>query len=192
MTFDPIRGVVFSTFSDNLWISWKTAEPRFCETLQCFHHILGDMTFPESIIKQKTDPSGTSVILGMNKTGPSRFFQDFGCNVGTISESISQLFHESFSSTQKCKEGKWRSLARGGYPGRIKEEGGTRRHPPVVFPPSPGDVWDPILYKTLHQFIFGYHLVYVFYAKFEPDASKRGPWDDPGAPLTLNTNKLQK
>ena len=53
---------------------FETVEPRFCETLQCFHHILRDMTLPESIIKQKTKPSEISITLAMNKTCPSRIF----------------------------------------------------------------------------------------------------------------------
>ena len=104
-------------------------EPRFCETLQCFHHILKDMTLPESMIKQKAKPSKISVILAMSKTGPRRIFQDFMCNLGTISEHISQLIQASFSSTQKCKKSKSRSLCRAAYPRHITEEGGTRRHP---------------------------------------------------------------
>jgi hypothetical protein len=87
------------------------------------------MTLPESIIKQKAKPSKISVILAMSKTGPRRIFQDFMCNLGTISEHISQLIQASFSSTQKCKKFKWRVLCRAGHPGHITEEGGTRRHP---------------------------------------------------------------
>ena len=101
-------------------------EPRFCETLQCFHHILGDMTLPESIIKQKAKPSEISLILAMSKSGPGLIFQDFMCNLGTISEHISQLIQASFSSTQKCKKSKSRLLCRRAYPGHITEEGGTR------------------------------------------------------------------
>ena len=104
-------------------------EPRFCETLQCCHHILGHMTLPESIIQQKAKPSEISVILAMSKTGPSRIFQDLMSSLGTISDNISQLFQASFSSTQKWKKFKSHLLSRRGYPGRITEEGGTRKHP---------------------------------------------------------------
>ena len=90
MILDAIGITIFSTFSDNLWISWKTVEPRFCENLQCFHHILEDMTLPESIIKQKAKPSEISVILAMSKTGPRLIFQDFMSTLGTISGNISQ------------------------------------------------------------------------------------------------------
>ena len=75
------------------------------------------------------------------------------------------------------------------HPGGTQEAPG--RHPPEVFPPSPSDVWDLILCKPLHKFTFGYNVLYIFYSKLEPDPSKRGPWDDPGAPLTSSTKKAQ-
>ena len=129
MISDHLGGAISSTFLQKLRIHWKTAEPRFCETLQCFHHILGDMTLPESTIKQKPKPSEISLILSMTKRVPGRIFQDFKSSFGTISEHISQLFQASFSSTQKCKKSERQVLARGGYPRRITEEGGTRKHP---------------------------------------------------------------
>ena len=120
----------------------------------------------------------------MTKTALGLILEKIICNFGTISEHISQLFQASFSSTQKCKKIKRQLLSRRGYPGRITEEGGApgstqeaprklpggtqeapRRHPPEVFPPSPGDVWDSILYKTLHKYTFGYQLLYIFYSK---------------------------
>ena len=80
-------------------------EPRFCETLQCFHHILGDVTLPESTTKQKTKPLEISCILAM-KTRSTRIFQymylifDFG----TISGSIPQLIEASFAHAGTNKE----------------------------------------------------------------------------------------
>ena len=112
-----------------IYISWKTVTPRFCETLHCFHRILKDVTLPESKTNQKTKPSEMSLILAMSKTGPGLISQEFMSNFGTMSENISRLFQASISSTQKCKKVKSRVLARRGYPGRITEEGGTRRHP---------------------------------------------------------------
>ena len=76
------------------------------------------------------------------------------------------------------------------HPGSTQEA--PRRHPPEVFPPSPGDVWGPILYETSHKYTFGYQLLYIFYSKMKPEASKNSPWDDPGAPPTLNAKKQQK
>ena len=52
-------------------------EPRFCETLQCFHHILGDMTLPESTKKQKSKPSEISVNFGYDKNKPNMDFPIF-------------------------------------------------------------------------------------------------------------------
>ena len=49
-------------------------EPRFCETLQCFHHILGDMTLPEGTKKQKSKPSEISVNFGYDKNKPNTDF----------------------------------------------------------------------------------------------------------------------
>ena len=91
MICDHLGGAICTIFSQQMKNYWKTAEPRFCETLQCFHHIVGDMTLPESTIKQKAKPSKVSVILAMSKTGPRRIFQDFMSNLGTISGNISQL-----------------------------------------------------------------------------------------------------
>ena len=52
-------------------------EPRFCETLQCFHHILGDMTLPEGTKKQKSKPSEISVSFGYDKNRPNTDFPIF-------------------------------------------------------------------------------------------------------------------
>ena len=52
-------------------------EPRFCETLQCFHHILGDMALPEGTKKQKSKPSEISVNFGYDKNRPNTDFPIF-------------------------------------------------------------------------------------------------------------------
>ena len=104
----------------------KMVEPRFCETLQCFHHILGDATLPEGTEKQKMAPSEIRFILAMTKTSPTLIFQYFMSNFGTILGNISQLIQASVSGTQKYKKGNRPLLSRRPYLGRITEEGGTR------------------------------------------------------------------
>ena len=118
-------GTIFTTFQYNMWILSKMVEPRFCETLQCFHHILGDATLPEGTEKQKMTPSEIRFILAMTKTAPTWIFQYFMSNFCTILGNISQLIQASVSDTQKCKKFNRPSLSRRPYPGRITEEGGT-------------------------------------------------------------------
>ena len=120
-------GTIFTTFQYNMWILSKMVEPRFCETLQCFHHILGDATLPEGTEKQKMTPSEIRFILDMTKTSPTLIFQCFMSNSGTILGNISQIIQVSVSSTQKYTKDKSHSLSRQGYPGCITEEGGTGR-----------------------------------------------------------------
>ena len=186
MICDHIGGAICTTFH-KLKNYWKTAEPRFCETLHGFHRILKDMTLPESIRNEKTAPYEISVILTMAKTVSSRIFCAFRSSFGTISDHISQLFQASFSGPQKWKISEWPWLPAEATPDTSQ----VRGEPPEVVPPSPGDVWDHILYKTLHKKPFGYQSLYIFYSQMKPKASKRGPWDDPGAPPTPNTKKQQ-
>ena len=135
MISEHLGGDIFTIVYRILYL-WKMLEPRFCETLQCFHHMLGDMTLPEGTIKQKSKPSELSLILAMTKTDPTRIFQHLTSKFDTIWGNISQLIQASVSSTQKCKKFESRSLARRRYPGRITEEGEPRdihlRFSPVV------------------------------------------------------------
>ena len=104
-------------------------EPRFCETLQCFHHIFWDMTLPEGTKKQKSKPSEISVNFGYDKNRPNTdfpiFYIQFCHNFG---EHFSNNSGVGFRHS-KSKKSKWPSLSRRPYPGRITEEGGTRSHP---------------------------------------------------------------
>ena len=102
-------------------------EPQFCETPQCFHEILGDVTLPGSTKKQKSKPLEICVIWAMRKAHPTWNFKDLIFNPGTILTNISQLIQASFSSTQKDKIFKSHSLCWRCLPRTHHGRGGTSR-----------------------------------------------------------------
>ena len=104
-------------------------DPRFCETLQCFHHIWGDMTLPEGTKKQKSKPSEMSVNFGYDKNRPNTDFPIFYVQVWHhFGEHFSNNSGVGFrhSKIQKIKM----ALA---FPPRLPRthhrRGGNQRHP---------------------------------------------------------------
>ena len=78
-------------------------EPRFCETLQCFHQILGDMTFPESIIKQKAKPSEISIILAITKHAQVGFSKISGLVLAPFLNTFLNYFRRRFQALKNAK-----------------------------------------------------------------------------------------
>ena len=77
MISDHVRDLIFMIFLRNCLDLIEMVEPRFCETLQCFHHILGDMTLPGGTKKQKSKPSEISVNFDYDKNKPNMDFPIF-------------------------------------------------------------------------------------------------------------------
>ena len=112
-------------------------EPRFCETLQCFHHILGDATLPEGTIKQKSKPSEMSVNFGYDKNKPNtdfpifhvQFWHHFGehfsinSSVGFRHSKMQKIqstlaFPGTLPRTHHRRGGNWEASGRPGLPRR--------------------------------------------------------------------------